>query len=96
MLYLYWRMAYGVPRTAEAATLKDLNVREWSILAPIAAGVLWMGIYPESFMAPMRQDVGVLLARIERAAPPSDSNLAMGAARPAPAAAADHGAEGAH
>ena len=32
-----------------------------------------MGVYPESFMAPMRDDVGRLLTRIERATPASDS-----------------------
>ena len=48
-----------------------------AMLAPIAAAVLWMGVYPESFMAPMRADVGRLLDRIERAAPPGDA-----AARP--------------
>jgi NADH-quinone oxidoreductase subunit M len=43
-----------------------------------------MGIYPESFLAPMRQDVGTLLARVERAAPPGDSAL-IRSARAAPA-----------
>ena len=57
MLWLYWRIAYGSARTPEAAALPDLNRRELFILAPIAAAVLWMGVYPESFMAPMRADV---------------------------------------
>ncbi|HEV2080020.1 MAG TPA: NADH-quinone oxidoreductase subunit M, partial [Allosphingosinicella sp.] len=86
MLYLYWRVAYGVQRNPDAAALPDLTRRELAILAPVAAVVLWMGIYPESFLAPMRSDVGVLLARVERAAPPSDSRLARAA--PVPAAAA--------
>ena len=45
------------------------------LLAPIAAAVLWMGVYPESFLAPMRADVGLLLdagrARQARRATPS-------------------------
>ena len=28
------------------------SAREWWLLAPIAAAVLWMGVYPESFLAP--------------------------------------------
>jgi NADH-quinone oxidoreductase subunit M len=42
-------------------------------------------------MAPMRKDVGLLLARVERAAPEGDS-------RPTPGnpAAAPHGAEASH
>jgi len=35
--------------------------------------VLWMGVYPESFIAPMRGDVGTLVARVARAAPAGDS-----------------------
>jgi hypothetical protein len=34
-----------------------------------------MGIYPESFIRPFRNDVGRLLERVERAAPPGDLNL---------------------
>jgi NADH-quinone oxidoreductase subunit M len=59
--------------------MPDLNMREWWLLAPIAAAVLWMGIYPESFMRPIRNDVGRVLARVERAAPKGDSNLTLGA-----------------
>ena len=66
-------------------------------LGPIAAVVLWMGVYPESFLAPIRDDVGVLLERIERANPPGDAQLAMGAGMPAEADHGDgHAAEGAH
>jgi NADH-quinone oxidoreductase subunit M len=93
MLFLYWRIAFGAARTDEAAKMPDLSLREWALLAPIAAGVFWMGVYPESFMAPMRKDVTSLLARVERAAPPGDARLAMGAPRPAEPA---HKAEGAH
>jgi len=83
MLWLYWRVAFGTARTEEAAGLKDLKLREWALMAPLAAGVLWMGIYPESFIAPMRQDVTVLLERVQRAAPPGDALVS--AAQPAPA-----------
>jgi NADH-quinone oxidoreductase subunit M len=85
MLWLYWRIAFGTARTPEAAALPDLSLREWAILAPIAAAVLWMGIYPESFLAPMRGDVTSLLARIERAAPAGDAHPALPAHAEAPA-----------
>ncbi len=83
MLYLYWRVAYGKLVHADAAAMPDLNKREFSMLAAVGAVVLWMGIYPESFMAPMRKDVGILLARIERAAPPSDAAPTPGRGVPA-------------
>jgi len=73
MLYLYWRICFGKLVHADAAAMKDLSIREYWLLAPIAAVVLWMGVYPESFLRPMRADVGRLLERVEPAAPPSDS-----------------------
>ena len=48
------------------------------MLAPIAAAVLWMGVYPESFLAPMRADIAALEARVARAAPTGDSMLEPG------------------
>jgi NADH-quinone oxidoreductase subunit M len=92
MLYLYWRIAFGTLDKPDAAGMKDLSIREILTLGPIAAVVMWMGVYPESFMAPMRADVQSLLVRIERAAPEGDAQVTAG--RPAPAPA--HEGEGAH
>jgi NADH-quinone oxidoreductase subunit M len=90
MLYLYWRVAYGTLDKPDVAAMPDLSKRELALLAPIALVVLWMGVYPESFLRPMRRDVGTLLARIERAAPPGDSGLGASAA-PSRALAVIHG-----
>jgi NADH-quinone oxidoreductase subunit M len=89
MLYLYWRICYGTQRNADAAAMKDLSARELWLLAPIAACVLWMGVYPESFLRPMRVDVGRLLERVERAKPQGDAHLTAGK----PARAAAHSTE---
>ena len=83
MLYLYRRVVFGEVMSDEVRVMPDLTPREWALLAPIAAVVLWMGVYPECFMAPMRKDVGTLLARIDRAAPASDSGPTAGKALPA-------------
>ena len=87
MLYLYRRVAFGGQTNADAAAMPDLDRREWLMMAPIAAGVLWMGVYPESFLAPMRQDIGALEARVARARPEGDSQLKMGKPKPAAHAA---------
>ena len=86
MLYLYWRICYGRLVHEDAAAMPDLDAREMWLLAPIAAAVLWMGVYPESFMRPMRADIERLLARVERAKPAGDAHLTAG--KPAPDAAA--------
>ncbi|HEU4960093.1 MAG TPA: NADH-quinone oxidoreductase subunit M [Sphingomonas sp.] len=90
MLYLYWRIAFGELVHEDVKLMPDLSLREVALLAPIAAVVLWMGVYPESFLAPMRKDADILAARIERAKPAGDSHLMMGmAAMPAPRAEAE-------
>ena len=78
MLWLYWRICFGTQRHKDAAAMPDLSTREWWLLAPIALAVFWMGIYPESFIRPIRGDVGRLLVRIERVAPQGDSQLTPG------------------
>ena len=80
MLYLYRRVVFGEVRSDEVRRMLDISPREWALLAPIAAVVLWMGVYTESFFAPMRKDVGTLLTRIDRAAPHGDSAPTAGRA----------------
>ena len=78
MLYLYRRVAFGEIKSEDVAEMRDLSGRELWLLLPIAAAVMWMGVYPESFMAPMRKDVGVLLARLDRTKPVGDSRPTAG------------------
>jgi NADH-quinone oxidoreductase subunit M len=76
--------------------MPDLSTREWWLLAPIAAGVLWMGIYPESFLRPIRADIGRVLERVESTAPQGDAHLTNGKPQAAAAHGAEQGAEAAH
>jgi len=90
MLYLYWRICYGRLVHADAAAMKDLSGREMWLLAPIAAVVMWMGVYPESFLRPMRADIGRLLERVERAKPAGDAHFTAGKPAATPAHAEAH------
>ncbi|MDH3454818.1 MAG: NADH-quinone oxidoreductase subunit M, partial [Desulfuromonadales bacterium] len=47
---------------ASDRTLPDLTLGEWSILLPMALLVVWLGIYPEPFLAPLHGSVATLLA----------------------------------
>jgi len=78
MLYLYRRIAFGEQKNADAAAMPDLDLREWAMLLPLALAVLWMGVYPESFLAPIRRDIAALDARLSRAAPEGDVHFKMG------------------
>lgn len=73
MLYLYRRVVFGELKFDDVRAMTDLTPRELALLVPIAAAVLWMGVYPESFLAPMRGDVKILLQRIDRAKPAGDA-----------------------
>ncbi len=75
MLYLYRRIAFGTQKNIDAAAMEDLDMREFWLLAPIAAAVMWMGIYPESFIAPIRDDVSKIVQRIEYATPALDGKF---------------------
>jgi NADH-quinone oxidoreductase subunit M len=86
MLYLYRRVIFGVQKNADAAAMADIDAREWIMLGSLAAAVMWMGIYPESFLAPIHKDVAWLDARVAKAKPVSDAKLA--GAKPVLAAAA--------
>ena len=78
MLYLYARVVFGVQKNADAAAMPDLSLREVLLLAPIALVTVWMGVYPESFLAPMRADIGHLEARLAQAKPAGDAQLTAG------------------
>ncbi|MEE4153930.1 MAG: NADH-quinone oxidoreductase subunit M [Erythrobacter sp.] len=102
MLYLYRRVAFGPETNPDAQGMADISPREWAMMAPIAAVVLWMGVYPESFLAPMRDDIAALDARLASARPSGDSRLVMGTPRSEAANAVshahgdEHSAEGSH
>jgi NADH-quinone oxidoreductase subunit M len=95
MLYLYRRVVFGVQKNADAAAMPDLDTREWAMMVPLAVAVLWMGIYPETFLAPMRKDIGSLEARVAQARPQGDAQIRFAAAKPAASQAAAK-PEGAH
>jgi len=86
MLYLYRRIIFGDLVHDDVKVMPDLSMREVALLLPIGLVVMWMGIYPESFLAPMRADATKLVARVERARPAGDSLPTLG--KPAPVAVA--------
>ena len=43
-------------------SMPDLTAREWLMLLPMAVMVVWLGVYPEPFLAPLHGAVEVLLA----------------------------------
>ena len=65
MLYLYRRIIFGVITRADVRAMLDLSWREVAIFAPMIAVVLWMGIYPDSFLRPMQPTLARLIERVQ-------------------------------
>ena len=81
MLYLYRRIVFGTQTRAAVLAMTDLTPRELAMLVPIAAAVLWMGIYPTSFLTPLHAPVTSLLARLHHAAVPAQTVQPAGKAK---------------
>lgn len=61
MLWLYRRVAFGEIVHADVQAMPDLWAREFVFFIPLSLMVLWIGIYPGSFLEPMHVSVlGVL------------------------------------
>ncbi len=61
MLYLYRRVIYGQLKLEHLKDILDLSSREKLIFAPLAVLVLWIGIYPSSFIGVIDKSVGQLV-----------------------------------
>jgi NADH-quinone oxidoreductase subunit M len=67
MLYLYRRVIFGKMTKEDLRTILDINWREKAIFAPLIAVVLWMGIYPMSFIDVMAASVANVIDNYETA-----------------------------
>ncbi|MEL6316713.1 MAG: proton-conducting transporter membrane subunit, partial [Pseudomonadota bacterium] len=46
MLWLYWRVVLGEMTNLKLADIQDMTAREIVVIAPLALGVLVLGVYP--------------------------------------------------
>ncbi|MFT3856363.1 MAG: NADH-quinone oxidoreductase subunit M [Aquabacterium sp.] len=63
-LWMYKRVYFGDVTNDDVRELKDINAREFLILAVLAAAVLWMGIQPKPFTDVMHVSVQELLKHV--------------------------------
>ncbi|MCB2210888.1 NADH-quinone oxidoreductase subunit M [bacterium] len=53
-IYLLWmirRVFYGPMTHKENESLTDLNLREWATLVPLLIFIVWIGVYPNTFLS---------------------------------------------
>ena len=67
MLYLYRRIIFGKLTKEHLLKIGDLSRREILVFAPLLILVLWMGVYPSSFLDMMHVSVNNLIDRVETA-----------------------------
>ncbi len=66
-LVLYRAIAFGKLDKEDVKAMPDLSWREAAIFAPLILMVLWMGIYPDSFLGPMHASVTHLIQSYDAA-----------------------------
>jgi NADH-quinone oxidoreductase subunit M len=67
MLYLYRRVIFGTITRADLRGMLDLSLREKAVFAPLLVLVLWMGLYPSSFLRPIQVSVDHLVQQVTAA-----------------------------
>jgi NADH-quinone oxidoreductase subunit M len=70
MLYLYRRVIFGKITKDDVRAMLDLSWREKLIFAPLLVLVFWMGVYPASFIEPMKPAVQSMIDRGRMASQP--------------------------
>ncbi|RQO58560.1 NADH-quinone oxidoreductase subunit M [Paucibacter sp. KBW04] len=63
-LWMYKRVYFGPVTNDNVKALKDINAREFLMMAVLAIAVLWMGIYPKPFTDVMDKSVSHLLQHV--------------------------------
>jgi NADH-quinone oxidoreductase subunit M len=81
MLWMFRRVVFGPLDRVENQKLREIGAREIAILAPLAALIIFMGIYPQPFLSRMRSSVELVLYRMDA------RGVGRQAAAPAPLAA---------
>ena len=67
MLYLYRRIVFEKITKEDVRAMLDLNWREVAVFVPMIAVVLWMGIYPSSFLRPMQPSLANIMQHVQSA-----------------------------
>ena len=65
LLWMYQRVIFGEIRHEENRRLPDLSVREWAILVPVLACIVWIGVYPVALTGKTEASVQALITQVQ-------------------------------
>jgi NADH-quinone oxidoreductase subunit M len=61
MLWMFQRVFWNPLSNEDNRDIKDINLRELAAMAPILVLIVWIGVHPTTFLAPMEAAVRALL-----------------------------------
>ena len=65
LLWMYQRVIFGEVTHEENRRLRDLTPREWAVLVPVVALIVWIGVYPTTFTGKTEATVEALIAQVD-------------------------------
>jgi NADH-quinone oxidoreductase subunit M len=65
LLWMFQRVMYGTNDNPENQNLSDVNSREMWTLVPLAILIIWIGVYPKSFLDFSSQSTKAVVEKIE-------------------------------
>jgi len=69
LLWMYRRVMHGPITNPTVRTFKDLNLREIGFLLPIIVLMVWMGVYPKTFLRKFDASVAHYIQQVTRRPP---------------------------
>lgn len=64
MLWMYQRVVFGEVKHENLNTLKDLNKKEMLVLVPIFVFIIWIGIYPSTFLKLSEKSTNTIIQQV--------------------------------
>ncbi len=66
MLWMFQRVMFGEVTNPKNSMLEDMSVREVAVLIPLLVFVVWIGVYPSTFIKPMEPSVKNFIQQVEK------------------------------
>jgi NADH-quinone oxidoreductase subunit M len=67
MLWMFQRVMFGVVTNDKNKNLKDLSTREILIFVPLLVFIVWIGVYPSTFLDKTKATTANFVAMMEKA-----------------------------
>ena len=66
MLWMFQRVVFGVSRSEENKKLPDLSTREIGLLLPVILFIVWIGVYPFTFLQKSEPTIQRVVEKLEQ------------------------------